>query len=159
MTTTSVYGVRETMAELRELDKELFFQSVREIKKAAAPLAAAIQAGIPVGPPLSGMAYGRISWRRTKVSIDYGGRKRRDRDQWPLLKLSIKDGGAVLFDMAGKNSPDSNLARNLTARFGSPSRAAWRPDDVMRRSAEKAVVNAIGRASEKVNKNLVRRAA
>jgi len=156
MQSTSVYGVRETLAELREMDKALFFEAVREIKKAASPLARAIESHIPSEPPLSGMARGRLAWKKAKVTVKYGGRKDRNKDEWPLLKLELKDGAAVLFDMAGKNG-SSPFADRLSARFGGPSRAAWRPDRELQREAQEAVKDAIARAAKKINQQLVER--
>lgn len=153
MATPQVYGVRETMAELRELDKEIFFAAVREIKKAGQPLATAIDSNIPTEPPLSGMARGRAAWKKGKTAVEYGGRKRRDRDVWPLLRLRIKDGGAVMFDTAR----NGNLGEQLTRRFGSASRAAWRPERQLQAATERAVLAAIEAASAKVNARLVER--
>jgi len=154
---TSVYGVRETLAELRDLDKAVFFEAIKEIKKAAAPIQAAMQAGIPTDPPLSGMARGRLAWNRNaKVDVQYGGRKDRRKDEWPLLRLRLNDGGAAVFDMAGKVSR-SPFTERLTARFGRPSRAMWRPEEKMRREANEAVKDAIARAMKKVNANLIER--
>ena len=151
---TSVYGVRETLAELKELDKALFFETVREIKKAAAPMVKELERALPSEPPLSGMARGRLSWRKMKVNVKYGGRKDRNKDEWPLLKLELKDGAGQLFDMAGKGG-SSPLADRLTARFGGPSRAMWRNTDRLLAESSEAVKDAIARASEKVNRKLV----
>ena len=151
---TSVYGVRETLAELKELDKALFFETVRENKKAAAPMVKELERALPSEPPLSGMARGRLSWRKMKVNVKYGGRKDRNKDEWPLLKLELKDGAGQLFDMAGKGG-SSPLADRLTARFGGPSRAMWRNTDRLLAESSEAVKDAIARASEKVNRKLV----
>ena len=151
---TSVYGVRETLAELRELDKALFFEAVREIKKAAAPMAKELERGLPSEPPLSGMARGRLAWRKMKVTVKYGGRKDRSKDEWPLLKLELKDGAGQLFDMAGKNG-SSPFSDRLSSRFGGPSRAMWRDSERLLAESSEAVLDAIARASEKVNKKLV----
>lgn len=157
MATTSVYGVRETLAELRDLDKAAFFEAVREIKKAAKPMQAAQEAGLPTDPPLSGMGRGRLTWSgRARVEVKYGGRKDRRKDEWPLLKLALRDGAAVVFDMAGKVT-SSPFTQRLTGRFGGPSRAMWRPDDKIQAEADRAVRDAIGKAMRKVNANLVER--
>ena len=154
---TSVYGVRESLAELKQLDKAAFFEAIKEIKKAARPMQQAMQAGLPAEPPLSGMARGRLKWSgRAKVDIKYGGRKDRNKDEWPLLKLELKDGAAVVFDMAGKNT-SSPFTQALSRRHGGPSRAMWRPDDLVKREANEAVKDAIARAMKQVNSNLVER--
>ena len=151
---SQVYGVRESLAELRDLDKDIFFEAVGKIKRAAKPLARAIDSNIPKAPPLSGMARGRAAWKKAATQIVYGGRRDRRKDEWPLLKLVIRDGGAVMFDTARNGT----LGANLTARFGSPSRAAWRPERELQAETVKAVEAAISEAMAKVNARLVRRA-
>ena len=159
MAQTSVYGVRETLAELKQLDKAAFFETIKEIKKAARPLQQKLEAGIPNEAPLSGMARGRLKWSgKARVEVKYGGRKDRRKDEWPLLKLELKDGAAVVFDMAGKNT-SSQFTQALSARHGGPSRAMWRADDAVKREANEAVKNAIARAMKKVNQELVTRPA
>ena len=158
MAKTSVYGVRESLAELKQLDKAAFFEAIKEIKKAARPMQSAMQAGLPNEAPLSGMARGRLKWSgRAKVNVKYGGRKDRRKDEWPLLKLELNDGAAVVFDMAGKKTPGSPFAQALSNRHGGPSRAMWRPDDLVKREANEAVKDAIARAMKQVNSNLVER--
>lgn len=158
MAQTSVYGVRETLAELKQLDKAAFFESIKEIKKAARPLQQKLEAGIPHDPPLSGMTRPkRIAWSgKARVEVKYGGRKDRTKDEWPLLKLELKDAAAVIFDMAGKNT-SSQFTQALSARHGGPSRAMWRADDAVKREANEAVKDAIARAMKKVNAELVER--
>ena len=68
----------------------------------------------------------------------------------------LKDGAAVVFDMAGKNT-GSQFTRALSNRHGGPSRAMWRPDDQIKREANEAVKDAIARAMKKVSANLVER--
>ena len=161
MADVSVYGVRETLAELRELDKAVFFEAVREIKKAARPMQAAIVSKLPSDPPLSGMARGtRYPWssKARKVEVKYGGRKDRTKDEWPLLKLQLKDAAGAIYDMAGKNTKTQFTAA-LSARGGGPSRAMWRGEGKTKREAEEAVTEAIARASKLVNAELVKRPA
>lgn len=160
MADVSVYGVRETLAELRELDKEIFFAAVREIKSAAKPMQAAMQANLPSEPPLSGMARGRTAYTRKsrKVDIKYGGRKDRTKEEWPLLKLQLRDAGGAIYDMAGKNTTTQFTAA-LSARGGGPSRAMWRVEGEVKRRTVEAVKDAIARASKQVNQELVTRPA
>ena len=160
MAQTSIYGVRETLAELRELDKAVFFEAVREIKKAARPMQAAIESHLPTDPPLSGMARGRTAYTRKsrKVDVKYGGRKDRTKEEWPLLKLQLADAGGAIFDMAGKNTTTQFTAA-LSARGGGPSRAMWRADGEVKRETVEAVKDAVARASKKVNAELVERPA
>lgn len=159
MADVSVYGVRQTLAELKELDKAVFFEAIKEIKKAARPLAQQLEQNIPSDPPLSGMARGtRYPWssKARKVEVKYGGRKDRTKDEWPLLKLQLKDAAGAIYDMAGKNKK-SQFTAALSARGGGPSRAMWRGEGKTKREAEEAVTEAIARASKLVNAELVKR--
>ena len=161
MADVSVYGVRETLAELRELDKEIFFAAVREIKSAAKPMQAAMQANLPTEPPLSGMARGRTAYTRKsrKVDIKYGGRKDRTKEEWPLLKLQLRDAGGAIYDMAGKNTTTQFTAALSARANAGPSRAMWRVEDTVKRETVEAVKDAIARASKQVNQELVTRPA
>ena len=162
MADVSVYGVRETLAELREMDKAVFFEAIKEIKKAARPLAQQLEQNIPSDPPLSGMARGtRYPWssKARKVEVKYGGRKDRTKDEWPLLKLQLKDAAGAIYDMAGKNTK-SQFTAALSARANAgPSRAMWRVEDTVKRETVEAVKDAIARASKQVNQELVTRPA
>ena len=160
MADVSIYGVRETLAELKQLDKAVFFEAVREIKKAARPMTSAIESHLPSDPPLSGMARGRTAWTKKsrKVTVKYGGRKDRRKDEWPLLKLQLADAGGAIFDMAGKNN-QTQFTAALSARGGGPSRAMWRAEGEVKRETLEAVKDAVARASKKVNQELVTRPA
>jgi hypothetical protein len=157
----SIYGVRETLADLRELDKKLFFAAVREIKQAARPMQSAMQANLPSEPPLSGMARGRTAYTRKsrKVDVKYGGRKDRTKEEWPLLKLQLADAGGAIYDMAGKNTTTQFTAALSARANAGPSRAMWRVEDTVKRETEEAVKAAVARASKQVNQELVTRPA
>ena len=153
----AVYGVRDTMNELRNLDKAIYFEAIKEIKRAAKPLQMKMQAELPKKPPLSGMARGRYKWTgKEKVTIKYGGRKDRNKSEWPLLKLELKSPAGIVFDMAGKNT-NSPFTRELSARFGSPSRAMWSQEQSAIRATQAAVVEAVREATKLVNQELVQR--
>lgn len=161
MAEVSIYGVRETLAELRDLDKDVFFEAVREIKKAARPMQSAITSKLPTDPPLSGMARGRTAYTRKsrKVDVKYGGRKDRTKEEWPLLKLQLADAGGAIFDMAGKNTSTQFTAALSAVGGGGPSRAMWRAEGEVKRQTVEAVKDAVARASKKVNAELVERPA
>lgn len=158
--TSSVYGVRETLAELRTLDRKAQLACVREMKSAAKPLADKIAAYLPHHAPLSGFDHlGRTGWNRAdvwQVKTKYGGRKRKNKDEWSLVSLRIESAPAMIFDMAGRGSSNL-LASKLSARFGSASRAAWRPAEEMFRETAKAIEEALEKVAKEMNENLVKK--
>jgi hypothetical protein len=156
--TKSVYGVRETLAELRTLDKKAQLACQREMKSAAKPLANKIAAYLPTTAPLSGFDHlGRTGWNDAAiwdVKIKYGGRKRKDANEWPLLSLRLESAQAMIFDMAGRKTTNL-LGSKLSARFGSASRAAWRPAAELFEETAKAITEALEKATKEMNENLV----
>lgn len=158
--TSSVYGVRETLAELRTLDKKAQLACVREMKAAAKPLAGKIASYLPHEAPLSGFDHmGRTGWNRAEiwdVKIKYGGRKRRNKDEWPLVSLRLESAPAMIFDMAGRKN-NNPLASKLSGRYGSASRAAWRPAEELLLETAKAIEEALEDVMKKMNQNLTKK--
>lgn len=161
--TPEVYGLRETMADLRNLDKVLYKESMKQIKQSARPLQQEAKSRLPGDPPLSGMARGRLSWdapRATTVSILFGGRVSRSKGTWDLVKMRLAGAGGSLFDMAGRGSGGSTpagqaLIRNLNKRFTGASRAMWPAYEAKKDVVNKAVLDAARDASKIVNKELL----
>jgi hypothetical protein len=124
----SVYGVKETLATLREIDPALYRAAMAKVKAAAAPMATAISSALPADPPLSGMANrGRLGWKPAsrRVVIAVGGRRPRTDTTWPLVRVKVSGAAGQMVDMAGRGSAnplDSSLRK---AGHGSPSRWAW----------------------------------
>ena len=129
--TAQVFGVRETMNELRKVDRATYTASVNGAKRAAEPLRSAVAASIPEGPPLSGFAHnGRTGWGKRgarSVTTKYGGRAKRDRESWPLLRVALTGAAASIWDMAGRGSSGATAsgAALISSLGGSPSRGAW----------------------------------
>lgn len=143
-------GVRETIRALQEIEPKLKNEAVREMKKAAKPLADAMKANFPSEPPLSGMVYGRLAWRgQPVISTKYRSNPRRGRNEWTLLSLTTGKGygAADLFDYANTGS----LGANLSNRFGATSRAMWRVNDRAIQETEAAVLDAVKRVAAEHN--------
>lgn len=155
MTTPQVYGVRETLAELREVEPKLRLAAMSKMRGAARPLVDAINAYVPNNPPLPGFDHkGRTGWpKRKKFRAKVGGRKPRHRDEWPLVVIRNDSAPVAIFDMANSG----NLGSALSGRYGGASRAAWRPEDQLVRDTQAAVLAAIEAASRQVNAQLVTR--
>lgn len=138
-----VLGVRETIVALRKIDPELRKDFNKRARKIAQPIVNDARSKYTT-VPLSGMSR---RWHRSSggelfpfipsaarkgvtVKIDtskrlskYGsltGGPRR------VGVVSVKQmyGAAVVFDFAGSTT-DNRLGRQLTARFGQPSRVMW----------------------------------
>lgn len=158
MNAPSVYGVREALKELRSMDKKAQLACQREMKSAAKPLANKVASFIPTSPPLSGMNHlGRTGWHSAdiwNVAIRYGGRKRKDANEWNLLSLRLETAQAVMFDMAGRKT-SNRLASALSKSFGGASRAAWRPESELFNETSKAITDALEKVAKELNENLV----
>lgn len=152
----NVTGVQAAMKTLREVDKKLYWQMLREMKDAAKPIAAAIEGNFPGEAPLSGMNNkGRFQWsKRKKPQIRYGGRTRRDGTR-PLIRIVVADAPSSLFDMAEKSRDDKrDFAGHLSDRFGSASRAVWRTSKATQAEAVRAVNEAADKVMRQTSRSL-----
>jgi hypothetical protein len=171
---TQVFGVRETLAEIKSIDKKLYFASVQNIKDATKPLQAAIVSEFAMGSPLSGMEHrGRTGWKTPKVTPKFGGRKDKTVDEWGLVKIIFSSASGQIVDMAGRahsggktreyqykgkkrSHAINGQARGMLNQLGgSPSRYIWPTADMFRPMTNRAVLKAIEEVSRIVNKNLV----
>ena len=135
-----VQGVRETIVALRKLDPELRKEFNRRARKIAEPIVREAR-GRYTQVPLSGMnrrwaPAGRQVFPFTpsdakkgvRIKIDTSKRLRAHGETTgrPVGVVSIKQTNvaAIVFDMAGKAS-ESGLSRQLSARWGAPSRVMW----------------------------------
>jgi|LakMenEpi03Aug12_release.lakeMendotaPanAssembly.Ray.scaffolds.fasta_scaffold55249_5 hypothetical protein len=142
-----VFGVRETVDELGKLEAKFKFQAIQKMKKAAAPMAQAMEANFPEEAPISGMAYGKFAWRgRPKLVVRYKapskyGTKSRYSNIWNLISILTPKGhhGAEMFDMA----QNGKLGAALTERYGNASRAMWRVEDELKNRTQDAILDAL----------------
>lgn len=178
MAQPAVYGVRETLAEIKAIDEKLYFQCIKEIKQVTEPLSDAISASFPTNPPMSGMANrGRLGYKKPKVTSKFGGRRPKDKDEWSLVKIIVSGAAAQMIDLAAnsdnggksrsykvngqnrshrKNGQGDQMIRNLNS-YGQPSRYVWPTANKMLPMISLAVFQAIEEVSRIVNKNLVSR--
>lgn len=157
--TPAVYGVRESLATLRNIDPALRRESVKSIKAAAKPLQAAVQNRL--GPPLSGMKHkGRTGWYAgsQRVRTKVGGRKAKDRDSWPLVSVIVSGAAATIFDMAGRagsSTPQgAALVSALSRSHGAASRAAWPGAEASMQQVQGDVLHAVEVVQRQANANL-----
>jgi hypothetical protein len=101
-----VYGVRETLAEIRDVDKDLFFAIRAHMKRTGDLLGNRVIMSSPVTAPISGFRNhrGRTAWKPGTFKTVVSGRNARKGLTGATPLLSVKFGGAALniADMAGK---------------------------------------------------------
>lgn len=120
MGTAKVEGVASTIRTLRGIDKALARESIKAIKAPTGPTVSDMKGTAPEAP-LSGMK----GFGPTKAAARYGGRPGADGTR-PLVTIRLNGPGwTVASDMARRSSPGETMVRNLTRKYGGPSRWAW----------------------------------
>lgn len=143
--TTKVQHLKPVLQELSHLDRYLFMTVETGLKKASAPVVTAIVNAFPDHIPHNMMkrhrltpnlykgkirsteypVYSKRSIKSTTKAI-VGGRKNSVTGNFPVLRIRIKNGGAMIFDMAQNQQTAGNtLVANLQ-KYGQASRVAWK---------------------------------
>ena len=129
-----VVGLKDALKILNSMDKSLRREITKDFKSIMDPVVKDAIQLVPTDAPLSGMSRVWITksntellpWSNVKASRQIkaftSGKKVRDTG----FGIKWSGPGAQMFDMAGKAKPGSELAKSLTAEFGSPSRAMWK---------------------------------
>jgi hypothetical protein len=137
-------GVREMLAQLKEIDPKLVTQFRKELRGTAKDMASTIQSRIQVTPPLSGMGGytpRSLIWQgaKTRVSISTVGSRKRD--VTPLLSIKVDSPkgapGYIAAESAGSkgaagNSPQgAHFIAMMVQKFGplkgkGGNRIAWK---------------------------------
>jgi hypothetical protein len=101
-----VYGIRETLAEIREVDRDLFFAIRAHMKRTGDLLGNRVITSSPILGPTEGFRNhkGRTAWKPGTFKTVVSGRNARRGATGSTPLLSVKFGGAALniADMAGK---------------------------------------------------------
>jgi hypothetical protein len=117
-----VYGIRETLAEIRDVDKDLFFKIRAQMKRGGDTLGRRIEGNIPLLAPTRGFRNhsGRTAWRPATTKTVVSGRNARkdQRGSTPLLQVIVNGAGVSIADMAGRGGPKTR--RKTTRSY------AWR---------------------------------
>ncbi len=158
-----VVGLKDALKILNSMDKSLRREITSEFKSIMDPVIKDAVQLVPTDAPLSGMSRVWITksntellpWSNVKASRQIkaftSGKKVRDtglgfKQNLAVFGMKWTGPGAQIFDMAGKAKPGSELAKSLTAEYGSPSRAMWkayeRNSDVVQNNV-KALVNRV----------------
>jgi hypothetical protein len=177
---TEVRGLRETLMELRTLDKTLYTQLNSDIKNASLPFAKSIENALPKSVPLSGFTHsGATAFRKSdnKTEVKTGTKKPRGNTPTALLKVVVKGRGLAIADMAGRkkttgrssgrSKPSARrptgyrlsgqgtaLIRNLNNIHGA-SRFVWPAALKNQNLIDNSIERSLQEASAKVNRNLL----
>jgi hypothetical protein len=107
-----VYGVRETLAELRKYERETFNRISDDLKTSAEPLAAAVGRAFPDEPlrnwHTSGGRKGKSklppyngSTAKNRVKVGISTKRPRGSNQHGLIRIQQMDAGGQVYDSAG----------------------------------------------------------
>lgn len=176
----NVYGVREALKELGQIDKTLRFKAISKIKGASGEMLAVARSTYPDNSQLEDVMSGwskkgRLGYDKKKVdsgvTVQVGGRS--FGDAYSVVTIIQKNAGGALFDIAGfdngaqgvggtdrlgRNREDSQsdaFLRNLNLSFGKAQRGMWRKIKVIREVADKELMKALEDVAAQVNRKLV----
>jgi hypothetical protein len=167
--TIDVSAFRPVLQELRYLDRELYKATEDGLKTAAMPLITQVKAAFPnktlsklsVKSATSKRSHGpypvyQVGHVRKAVRARVGGRKNQFTNAFPILRITQKNGAAMIYDMAqnDKNSKGT-LAKNLIKKHQSnASRTMWPTVRRNIRLVDKALRKEIQKAERIVNNRL-----
>ena len=121
--TTKVRGLRETLLELKQLDKTIYDQLNTDVKNFAKPYALSIQNAIPRTIKPTGFTHtGATAFRSSdnKTDVKTSTKKPSAGKPTSLLKVIVKGRGLAIADMAGR--------RNIVRRSGRSKPFGRRPN-------------------------------
>jgi len=173
-----VYGVRETLAEIRYVDQELFFAIRGHMKRAGDTLGNRVITNSPMLGPTRGFRNhrGRTAWKPGTFKTDVSGRNARKGVSGATPLLAVRFGGVAfnMADMAGKSNkvrksetssyPWRGTTRKhrvttqgdsmIKALGGNPSRYIWSEAEGALPLIQSSVLNGVEQYMAKVNRNL-----
>ena len=177
---TEVRGLRETLMELKALDKTLYTQLNSDIKNASLPFAKSIQNALPKSVKVPGFTHsGATAFRSSdnKTEVKTGNKKPRGNEKVSLLKVVVQGRGLAIADIAGRrnttgrrsgrskpfagrptgyrlNGQGTALIRNLNNIHGA-SRFVWPAALKNQNLIDNSIERSLQEASAKVNRNLL----
>ena len=141
-----VYGVRETLAELRKYERETFNRISSDLKTSAQPAAAAVGRAFPDEPLMNWhTSGGRLSSKsrlppynggsaKSRVKVALSTKKPTGIGQHGLIRLQQMDAGGQVYDSAGAKT---KAARGASASAGQKFIANLDKRSVIQSSGEK----------------------
>jgi hypothetical protein len=151
--TTEVRGLRETLLELKQLDKTLYDQLNTDVKNFAKPYALSIQSAMPRTIKTKGFTHsGATAFRSSdnKTDVKTSTKKPSAGKPTSLLKVIVKGRGLAIADMAGR--------KNEVRRSGRSKPSARRPNGYSLNGQgliDNSIERSLQEASAKVNRNLL----
>jgi len=104
-----VFGIRETLAEIRNVDRDMFFKIRAQMKRGGDTLARRVEGKIPLLAPTRGFRNhtGRTAWKPASAKSVVSGRNPRagQTSSTPLLQVVVSGVAANIADMAGRGGP------------------------------------------------------
>lgn len=169
-----ITGLKETLAQLRKYDKELFKQVSDELKGIAQPLAAEVGRSFPMVSPLQRWhiegerrgksrmpPYNPSKAARGVKPIVYTGNRFVGKNVG-ILRLQQMDAGGQVFDGAGSQSPRVGMVQNLDKHRAVKSAGGGFRSRVMYGATKRGmpqIEGAISKAIENLNTLVVARIA
>ena len=175
-----VYGIRETLAEIRKVDQDLFFAIRAHMKRTGDILGNRVIQSSPLTGPTSGFRNhrGRTAWKPGTFKTEVSGRNAKKGITGATPLLSVKFGGAAfnIADMAGKknqvrkpvtdfydwrgtrrrHSVTTQGKAMINALGGRPSRYIWAEAEGQLPMIQMSVLAGVQEYMDQVNKNIVR---
>jgi hypothetical protein len=167
-----VFGVRDALKELGQIDKKQRWKAIAKVKAAGEPLVNAAREKYPPNPVLTNEA-GRTTWKDQGrlgyskasadkgVQIQVGGRSKGN--AYAIVTIVQKNPGAAMFDIAGfangaysKGPQGDAFIAKLTRDYGPAQRGMWRNIGVIRRIGNDAIMKALEEVTAEVNRKLVK---
>ena len=160
-----VVGLKDALKELNTIDKKLRRQVTRDFKEIMQPVLQDAYNRLPAEAPLSGMARSwkgnsgaeLMNWQpqmvRKNLKAFTSGKKIRDTGlgfKQNVGVFGIRWGGpqATMFDM-GRGG---DLGRQLTSRYGAPSRIIYKSYEAKRGEVEQQVKDLVSRVMRQVGR-------
>jgi len=170
-----VTGVAEALKALQKADPELRKAVVKDMKAAAKPLETQARSLIPARPLRNWYNWprGEGDWNQSraqkgiKVAFRAGKVKGKSGDHFPLLSLRQTDAQGAIYEMAGRaggfgrRSEGAARGQMMIGKldtFASPSRTLWPTVERGMPAVEAALLEAIGRMSDTIEKEIMKRA-
>jgi hypothetical protein len=167
-----VFGVRDALKELGQIDKKQRFKAIAKVKAAGGPLADAAREKYASDPVLVNEA-GNVSWSSKGrlgyskaaadkgVQIVVGGRSRGD--AYAIVTIVQKNPGAAMYDIAGfadgkysQGKSGDEFINVLNRKYGKAQRGMWRNIGVIRKIGTDQIMAALEEVAAEVNRKLVR---
>ena len=166
-----VFGVRDALRELGQLDRKTKFKVINKVKAAGKPMLDKARENYPNDPVLT--KDGQVTWRPTGrlgyskreadkgVQLQVGGRA--FGNAYAIVTIIQKNPGAAMFDIAGLNNGASGkggprgdaFIQKLNDEYGRAQRGMWRNIVEIRALAANSMTDALNEVMAEVNRKLV----